>query len=707
MLQNNKNTFKDTCHDSLKKLQRIFNLKKKKNNILVNKKGIGEIKTSIKFQILIIFLVSIGIACLLISIITYRHSSNALLNKVQQNLSTIAYQSATNISYKIENEKKKTELLAGNYIINDNTIDNNEKLKFLKLQSDKNDSIALCVFDNGLEYISSNLQKYNISDKDFFIDALSGETQMSNVLVEKDNSFLKMNIYYSTPIYDKEENIKGVLVNIKDAKEISIYLKRINISEGSNCYIIDGDGNIIADKKIQRVIDEVNLYEENVEDEGINLLLNDLTKENVGYGYYTLEEIPTLVGYSSIEGTDYTLIVQSPATEVLGDIEDLKRITIAILLISLIIISTIILIILNKELNPIQIIAKNAQQISEGYLYKENKKLEMKNNEIGILSKAFNIMLNKLREIMENLKDTSENMDLICVELDKTSKLNMERNKDINEIMNSVIQVNEDQVEEINKGVELLNFLSSNLDKIQFNIAELSNQSNEIESYVDSSIGICNNLNDDSKDSISASNNMRISLNKTSVSAKNIESKLIEIIKITQQINLVSINAQIEAARIKNGNTGFDVVANEIKSLSEQTSEFTKEISKMVKYLNIDVMILMKNLDIIDTINIKNNKGTTINLNNFINIQKGILHVNNKLNQVKGSSVKISNEKDEIICNFNSIFNMTNKNKEKIDSMKSIMAESRKITYILDEKSIKITEESKKLNEYSNFFIIK
>ncbi|BAM07540.1 methyl-accepting chemotaxis protein [Leptospirillum ferrooxidans] len=69
-----------------------------------------------------------------------------------------------------------------------------------------------------------------------------------------------------------------------------------------------------------------------------------------------------------------------------------------------------------------------------------------------------------------------------------------------------------------------------------------------------------------------------------------------EIKEISTQVNLLSINAAIEAAHAKEAGRGFAVVAEEIKKLSDRTRKSVEEIDRTIGSIRLELQTVTENM---------------------------------------------------------------------------------------------------------------
>lgn len=122
-----------------------------------------------------------------------------------------------------------------------------------------------------------------------------------------------------------------------------------------------------------------------------------------------------------------------------------------------------------------------------------------------------------------------------------------------------------------------------------------------------------------------------------------------EINKITMRTNMLSINASIEAAKAGENGKGFSVVANEIKSLADESSESAKGISQIITELSTQV----------DDVAAKTTAGTSSAIAGMESMEKLLI----TLDEIKNANDVVANvilqetrTNEDVNCKFETVF---------------------------------------------------
>lgn len=192
-------------------------------------------------------------------------------------------------------------------------------------------------------------------------------------------------------------------------------------------------------------------------------------------------------------------------------------------------------------------------------------------DEVGQLSKSFNIMIENLNSIVSNVRTQSEEVSTSASQLSSvtttTAKGTHKQLKETTHLSNIIGQLSH-AIEEI---VDNANHASSSAEKT--NDTALSGHS-----IVGKTVDNINQLTVDMEQA-------SIVIEKVKTDSENIGTVLDVIKTIAEQTNLLALNAAIEAARAGEQGRGFAVVADEVRTLAQRTQDSTIEIENLVATL--------------------------------------------------------------------------------------------------------------------------
>ena len=647
---------------------------------------INSIKTKFIIALISFALVPFITLCILYTAV----SKNALRSTSTTLNSEIVHQATNNINTQLSNAEQAltslgaTDILASSHLKNLGTSNKGEQttaiLGINALISGSKTSLPnigdVAFMANGLDQTIGSISSLTSAD-------------LKSILPENDSKFYWVQPEGLTTGYavvaknftDMRHNVDFSLYAKYKLSGITTYINSLSLLKGSHVYLINENNGIIFSTETDRTT---------LSDHIVNGLSN--VEDQLG----SFSTASYLISYDTLSN-GWKLIVQTPYASLTEKL-DSAFIIVAIFLIIFILAATILgYLFANSFSKPIIKLVQLMKTAEEGDLT-VSASVKGK-DEVAQLCLSFNNMIDKIKQLI------NQTQGVITETLTSSEILTTSTTQSVSTIQELAVAVSEiaqgttTQALDAQKSTQDMATLAHSMENVNEKTTHLLANTDGAKTLIETATSTMNSLTATMNSSLEMSNHICTSIVELNTLNQNIEDVMKLVDSISEETNLLALNASIEAARVGEAGKGFAVVANEVRRLADESKSSTVNVratlSTINQKMNETVSLAEKSQQIIQ------NQETVVDETHkvFFNIVEILTIMTTELQDVNDSIHTMQNLKNVMVDQIDSIASVTEESAASTEEVSSLATEQHNVISKLSTLSEELTHNMDALNK--------
>lgn len=377
-----------------------------------------------------------------------------------------------------------------------------------------------------------------------------------------------------------QSNNACVVIDIKPSA-ITDFMEEIDIGDGSIIGFVTPGGRELVVENVEEGKESVLPEEGNVfSGQEYYTAVMDEAVADAGTAEVDFQGEKYLFIYSHSADIGFTTCALVPMRVVTSQATEIRNMTIGLVILACVIVVIVGIFITAGIENNMRRISRKFGDVAKGDL---TVTVSAKgHDEFQDLAGSATNMIMNTKKLVNQVSNATGELEVSAQNVGQASELIHEYSQDITRAIGEINEGMEEQSRHAQECVEKTDILSNEIQEVSHVVERVEKLVGETEGMINRGMEIVQVLGDRAGETTQMTVKVSESIESLRKESEIINSFVATITEITEQTNLLSLNASIEAARAGEAGRGFAVVAEEIRKLADDSAKAAGEIRNNV-----------------------------------------------------------------------------------------------------------------------------